>query len=83
MVEKTERESGTVAEGERVSKLLVLLRSRKFWALVVGLVVTAARAYDPDFPISEAQATELVYLIVAYILGTAMEDGLQAVGGRA
>lgn len=61
------------------NKFMLLLKSRKFWALVVGLVLTIARAADPNFPITEEQATNLVYVLVAYILGSALEDGLTAV----
>ena len=67
---------------ENHNKLMALLRSRKFWALVVGMVMAVVKAYHPDFPISEEQLTGLVTVLVAYILGVAVEDGLRAVGGR-
>jgi hypothetical protein len=60
------------------SKLLQLLKSRKFWAALIGVVVMVVKEFVPDFPIGEEQLTSLVYLIVAYILGTALEDGLRA-----
>lgn len=62
------------------SKLLQLLKSRKFWAALIGVVVMVVKEFVPDFPIGEEQLTSLVYLIVAYIAGTAIEDGLRARG---
>ncbi len=58
-----------------MSKLGQLLRSRKFWAAVVGLVVIffGERA-GVDLPTLSAAVT----VIVAYILGAALEDGLRA-----
>lgn len=56
------------------SKLLGLLRSRKFWAAIVGFVFTVAQAIWPEFPIGPEEAVEVAALIVTYILGTAIED---------
>jgi hypothetical protein len=61
-----------------MSKLKLLLQSRKFWAALIGLVVIVVRAYSPNFPLQADQITQFVYLIVAYILGTAVEDGFAA-----
>jgi hypothetical protein len=57
-----------------MDKLLALLKSRKFWAAIVGLVVVTASKLDPNFPISAEQLSSIVYLLVAYILGTGLED---------
>ncbi len=57
-----------------MEKLKFLVRSRKFWAAVVGLVVVILKAFRPDIQINEAQLADFVILIVAYILGTALED---------
>ena len=57
-----------------MNKILALLKSRKFWAAVVGLGLIIIKAYDPNFPIPEADLTRIVYVIVAYILGTGLED---------
>lgn len=62
------------------NKGLQLLKSRKFWAALVGVVALVVKEFVPDFPIGEEQLTSLVYLIVAYIAGTAIEDGLRARG---
>jgi len=55
-------------------KLKFLLKSRKFWASLVGLAVVVIKAYDPNFPLSEEQLTAGIAVLVAYILGTAIED---------
>lgn len=51
-------------------KLLALLKSRKFYAAVVGLVVLFV---GDRAGIDQEQLTNAVYLVVAYILGTALE----------
>lgn len=56
------------------NKFFQLLKSRKFWAAVVGLGLIVTKAFDPNFPIPEADLTRIVYVIVAYILGTSLED---------
>jgi hypothetical protein len=56
------------------SKLNALLRSRKFWAAVVGLGLVLLRAFKPDFPISDDQMTKVIFVLVAYILGVGLED---------
>lgn len=57
-----------------MDKLKMLVKSRKFWAAIVGLGLIVTKAFDPNFPISEAEITNLVYVLVAYILGTGLED---------
>ncbi|MFN2303481.1 MAG: hypothetical protein ACK2TV_07085 [Anaerolineales bacterium] len=59
-----------------MNKLQILLTSRKFWAALIGLVLVIVKAYDPDFPLAEEQLTSVIYVLVAYILGTGIEDGL-------
>lgn len=58
-----------------MTKIGQLLKSRKFWAAVVGLVIIffGDRA-GVDLP----TLTAAVATVVAYILGTALEDGLRA-----
>lgn len=63
-----------------MEKLKGLLKSRKFWAALIGLVMVIVKAYQPDFPISEDQMVSLIYVLVAYILGVAVEDGLASAG---
>lgn len=57
-----------------MNKFTALLKSRKFWAALVGLGLVVAKAFDPAFPIPEEDLTRIVYVIVAYILGTGLED---------
>jgi hypothetical protein len=58
-----------------MSKIMFLLGSRKFWAAFIGLALLILKSYKPDFPIPEDQLTNMVYLLVAYILGTALDNG--------
>jgi hypothetical protein len=57
-----------------LNKAQVLVRSRKFWASVVGLVLIVLRTFVPAFPIADADLTKIVFVIVAYVLGTGLED---------
>ncbi len=50
------------------------LKSRKFWALILGAAVVVLRSYVPNFPLADEQVTELGLLIVAYIIGTGLQD---------
>ena len=59
-----------------MSKLKALLASRKFWAALIGLCLIVLKVFRPDFPLAEEQLTNVVYVLVAYILGTGLEDGL-------
>ncbi len=59
-----------------MEKIKQLLGSRKFWAALIGLALVIVKAWRPDFPLAEEQLTSVVYVLVAYILGTGIEDGL-------
>jgi hypothetical protein len=59
-----------------MEKFKQLLGSRKFWAAFIGLALVILKAYRPDFPLGEEQLTVVVHVLVAYILGTGIEDGL-------
>jgi hypothetical protein len=50
------------------------LKSRKFWALLVGAGIIILRNYVPNFPLSDQQVTDVALLFIAYILGTGLED---------
>jgi uncharacterized membrane protein YqjE len=56
-----------------MEKLKFLLTSRKFWAALIGLALLIVRAFQPDFPLSDELLTDVVYILVAYILGVAIE----------
>jgi hypothetical protein len=60
---------------ELQSKLHLLLRSRKFWATVVAV---AFIVLGPRAGVDQQALTAAVITIVGYILGTALEDGLNA-----
>ncbi len=61
-----------------MDKWKTLLSSRKFWATLVGLVFMIIKAVKPDFPLDGDQLAGILALLVSYILGTALEDGLSA-----
>ncbi len=63
-------------EVKTMSKFKQLLASRKFWAALIGLALIITKAFKPDFPLEQEQLTAIVYTLVAYILGTGIEDGL-------
>ena len=67
---------------EPVNKLRGLLESRKFWAAVVGLGLVVLKAYKPELPVNDEQVTNLVYLVIAYILGVAIDDNGRAANGQ-
>ena len=55
------------------NKLESLLRSRKLWAAVSGLVLVVAAAIDPAFPLQGEETAALAALLAAYIIGTAID----------
>jgi len=59
-----------------MNKFKQLLGSRKFWAALIGLALIIVKVFKPDFPLEADQITGIVYVLVAYILGTGIEDGL-------
>ena len=59
-----------------MAKFKQLFGSRKFWAALVGLIMVFVTHYIPDFPLAEDQILSLILILVSYILGTALEDGL-------
>ncbi len=57
-----------------MDKIKALLKSRKFWAAVVGLGLVVIKAFVPDFPLTGDQLNQVVWVLVAFILGTGLED---------
>ena len=53
---------------------LNLFKSRKFWAAIAGLVLVVIQALMPDFPLDAEQVTNVIFVLVAFILGTGLED---------
>jgi len=56
-------------------KLYYLIRSRKFWATLVGITFIVL---GPRAGVTQDQLVSGVLTIVAYIMGTALEDGLRS-----
>ncbi len=78
-VERTGQEDAeTRGSGDAANKFVLLLKSRKFWAALVGVGMVVTKHFDPTFPLADDQVTNLVYVVVAYILGTSLEDGLRS-----
>ena len=61
---------------QQESKWLELVKSRKFWAALIGLALVMVKGFKPDFPLSDVEVTNLIYVLVAYILGTGIESGI-------
>lgn len=59
-----------------MNKLSQTLKSRKFWAAVVALVVAF---FGERAGIDGAELTAAIVALVTYIIGVALEDGLRAV----
>ena len=57
--------------------MLGLLTSRKFWAAVVSVLFLV---FGERAGVDEGALTLAVATLIAYILGTALEDGLRANG---
>ena len=64
------------------SKLLGVFRSRKFWAAAIGTLFVLLDEFVPTFPLDADQVTNIVYMLVAYILGVALDDAGQGIGGN-
>jgi hypothetical protein len=54
--------------------IMNVLKSRKFWASVAGLMLVVIQQFVPDFPLDNAQMTNVILVIVAYVIGTGLED---------
>ena len=74
---------GTLIENETASgwqKIKVLLKSRKFWALSLGLCLIYLQAFGVDIPIPEEYLVEIMIVISTFIVGTGAEVLMQKVG---
>jgi len=52
-----------------------ILVSRKFWALVLGLLVLFMGSLFPSFNLDEEAAVGLIVIVAAYIVGVAVDPG--------
>jgi len=77
-----ELESNIVQEVDMKSKLFYLIRSRKFWSALIGIILMVVKELFPNFPLAEDQIVNIVWLLVAYILGVAVEDAGRAIAGQ-
>ena len=57
---------------EFLTKLFGLLKSRKFWAAVAATIVVVAAG-----PLDGPAVSKIAAIWIAYIFGTALEDGLR------
>jgi uncharacterized membrane protein YdjX (TVP38/TMEM64 family) len=64
------------------NKFSTLLKSRKFWALIIGLIVVVIKTFNPNIPLTADGLMSIVALIATYIFGTGLEDGLTAMAIR-
>jgi hypothetical protein len=53
-----------------------LLRSRKLWAALAGMLTLILRTVLPDFPLDDGQMNAAILTLLAYILGTGAQDGI-------
>ena len=67
-METNKRPAGQILAG--------LVRSRKFWATLAGLLVVLVRAIDPNFPLGDDQIMAIILTLSAYTFGTGLQDGI-------
>ena len=63
------------------AKLLGVFRSRKFWAALIGTIFVVLDELVPAFPLDAEQVTNIVFMLVAYIIGVAIDDGMNGLKG--
>ena len=65
-----------------LNKLLGVFRSRKFWAALIGTLFVILDEFVPTFPFNADQITNIVYMMIAYIIGVAIDDAGYGIGGN-
>jgi len=55
--------------------MTTLLTSRKFWALLIGLLVMILAQFIPGFALDEETAIGFVIVVASYIVGVAVDPG--------
>jgi hypothetical protein len=54
-----------------------VLKSRKFWASMLGAGFVILHTYFPNLALDEAQVEQLVWIFVTFIAGTGIADRMQ------
>ena len=61
-----------------MNKLVLLLKSRKFWAALLGIVgVVLVQVVGLPEASAELVTNAIMAIIGAFVIGTALEDGLR------
>lgn len=60
------------------NKLLWVLKSRKFWSALIGLVLIIVTTWGQEPYPTEAVVTAIMGVVAAYIAAVAWEDGKHA-----
>jgi len=55
-------------------RALEILKSRKFWASLVGAGFVALQAYHPGLALDETMVEQFVWVIVVFVTGTGITD---------
>ena len=58
-------------------KFVDLLKSRKFWALIVSIFVLVVSHFIPGFKLDETTTAGLVIIVVGYIVSVSVDPGDQ------
>jgi hypothetical protein len=66
--------AGITLGGSQMDTVLALFKSRKFWAAIAGLILIVVQEFMPSFPLDAEQVTNVIYVVVAFIIGTGLED---------
>jgi uncharacterized membrane protein len=67
------------SQGEPVSGgLRTVLKSRKFWASILGAGFVILHTYFPNLALDETQVEQMVWVFVTLIAGTGIADRMQA-----
>ena len=60
--------------------LATVLKSQKFQALVIGIVVSSIKAFYPNLAISDVELTAVIGSLIAFIVGAGMQKPQEPLG---